>query len=100
MGGACSQKLKPRRGDCPPLRGASVWGPGRRYFISKPNRPAKLAHLAFKFCIGLTTTWGWVKSEWVFSRKRSRPWRIVILAISSSIQAQPEFDELKSKESK
>src|SRR5262245_13703344 len=49
------------------LFGAPLCGDGgRRYFTSRPNRPAKLAHLAFEFCIRFTTSWvGSVDQIWV-----------------------------------
>src|SRR5215469_2206983 len=40
MGGACSQKLKPRRG-LPSSSGRLLCRMGRRYFNPRPNRPAK-----------------------------------------------------------
>src|SRR5215472_16338451 len=72
MGGACSQKLKPRRG-LHSSSGRLCVGTGTPLLYLKAESASKnWAHLAFDFWVSLTTSAGWVKSGWVVSPKRSR----------------------------
>jgi hypothetical protein len=61
MGGACSQKLKSRRG-LPSSSGRLLRRMGRRYFNPGPNRPAKTCSPGLQLVGEIHYCWGWVKS--------------------------------------